>query len=291
MADHPDWLFIDHSQLERWEQCPRKYKYEYVDHLAKQTSWDTEFGTALHKLLSKWYLTGPNWYPNTNELRQIWDEFSETIASAAQPRQDRLPIFTVDHLTNCFSQYIDRYRPDFETYRVVSSEEVYFREISEGVIWLAKLDLLLERIGDGQLVNNDFKHSTWDFNRDLLAFDRQFVGQSFAADTKWMIKSFFHSALPRSRPGQAVRPTINIYRPTEPADSELTTEWLEETRMMLKPILEARKTDVYPKRAPRACMDFNRLCEFSELCVIGRKAAKMLIEDRERVNSHDYLGL
>lgn len=286
---NPEYIIVDHSRLERWEQCPRKYKHEYVDQLERERSYDAEFGTVLHKILGAWYLNGPTWIPSDRFLNQIWTEFHDAVFAAAAPPANRNAVFTLDHALRAFQAYRDRYQPDFETYEVVDSETLYFREIIPNVLWVSKPDLVLRRKGDQQLATLDFKHSVWEFNRNLLAFDRQFVGQAFAAQSQWMIKAFFHSQTPA--PGRSGSPTVRIYRENEPADGELTEEWLEETKLMLKPILEAKQTHVYPKRAPRACMDFNRPCPFAEICNVGKRAGQILIDAREKTNSNDYLGL
>lgn len=166
----------------------------------------------------------------------------------------------------------------------------YFREIMPQVLWLSKPDLVLRRRGDNDLVTLDFKHSVWEFNRSLLAFDRQFVGQAYAAGSKWMIKTFIHTNLPR--PGvRAAAATIDIHRNIEPVDGQLYTEWLEETKLMLEPVLEARRRNVFPKRAPRACSDYNHPCPFHELCDVGKIVGQLLIETREKDNPLKYLGM
>jgi hypothetical protein len=289
LAEHPDWIMIDHSRLERWEQCPRKYKYEYVDNMYRESSYDAEFGNLLHKLLGEWYLKGPSWNPDQSFLNRIWNQFLDVCYNAPSPQANRAAVFTLEHAMRAFAAYKERYAPDFETYDVVDSETLYFREIMPGVLWVSKPDLILRRKGDQQLVTLDFKHSVWEFNRNLLSFDRQFVGQSFAAESKWMIKVFFHSQTPL--PGRTGAPVVRIYRDVEPADGELASEWLNETIMMIKPILEAKQTGVYPKRAPRACMDFNRLCQFAEICQIGKIAGQIMIDAREKTNPNDYLGM
>lgn len=288
IADHPDWLVIDHTQMEKWESCHRRYKYEYVDKLTRVSSYDAEFGAMLHEMLSEWYEAHGKWHPTVGYMSELYDRFQQNCWNASPPPNNRMGVFTQQHAMTCFNEYTIRYTPDFQTYEVVTSEELYFRQIADRVLWLSKPDLVLRRIGDQQLVTLDFKHSVWDFNRSLLEFDRQFIGQAFAAQSKWMIKAFFHSQLPR-RVGEP--PTVQIYRPTEPADGELVAEWIDETRAAVKPILEARDTGVYQKRSPRACMDFNRLCEFHDLCVLGRNAAQIMIDSREKVNPNEYLGL
>lgn len=282
LAEHPGWRVIDYSQLNLWEACARKYEYEHVKRLQRLEYAPPLFSTLLiHAPLSQWYLTDGNYSPIASEWHDKWQEFIGVVSAPLGPRQEG--IYTLNNAVACFRAYCDRFRLDFTTYVVESSEEIYWRVLPgiDGVVWLAKPDLVLKRIADEAVVTNDFKFSAWDFQENLLEFDRQFLSQAYVTGAEFMMKNFIRADN---------RGRVMINREFEPVAVDQLEEWLLETCQNVRHMLNDIETGVYPKRAPGACYAYKRECEYKQLCTLG-KSRGFAIDNLDTRNPLEYLGL
>jgi hypothetical protein len=172
-------------------------------------------------------------------------------------------------------------------YDFVAVEELYWSTIpgADDFVWFTIPDLTLERKTDRKLVTNDFKLSRWDIHAELNTFDRQFLGQAFGAKASFMMKSHIQLLTdPNDR-----RPyDTAITRTFEIVENDLMNEWMAELLQSLDEMRSAKKSQVYVKRAPRTCQDFNKPCTFIELCRIG-PTREMLIPTWEHGDPMEYV--
>lgn len=287
LDEHPGWIIVDHSQLEQWEQCKRKYEYIYRHGLDKGVNVAGEFSSLLvHHPLSKWYLNGGRVAPTNQEWDTWWLEFNERIGNTPLTNRQR-GAYTLQVARQIYNQYTQTHNPDFRMYKIVSSEEIYWATVDGlvGAVWVSKPDLVLQE-PDQSLTNADFKQSIYDFNVDLIQFDNQFLGQAYVIGAKHMMKNFAQIILDRSYRPQEVR----LNRSYEPVDADLMEEWIVELRHELQHLVDSVAKGIYRKSAPKACTDFNHACPFNDLCPLGR-AREVVMDTRERVNPLEYLGL
>ncbi len=284
IAEHPDWLVVDNSQMSQWEQCARKYEYIYRESLPDQRGTTAEFSSTLvHVPLNEWYKSER--IPNDTDWQYFWNEFqSRTMGVSRLGRYDAS--FNLNVAQGIFNRYTNRWQTDLEMYDFVSGEELYWRALPNStIVWLSKPDMIL-RQKDGVLANVDFKVSAYDINEALIEFDRQFLGQSYAVGTGTMIKKHIRVQFTS---GGGVR-DYHLNQTVTSVDHDLMDEWVEETTQVGKHMQSDILAGVFPKRAPRACHDFNRQCAFMEMCQVS-KTRKMLIEVAEKVNNREYLGM
>lgn len=287
-AANPTYLMLDFTGLSLYEHCGMKYHLIRNEKLQEAKSISALFGSELmHPVLSAWYLGGCKAPPNDLTWDNLWNSFVYKLSPTELANAGFS--YTKDHFIKACTQYIETYGDDLEKYRVVSSEEIYWAVLpNTHIIWVSKPDLVLERLLDRKLVSSDFKSSVWDIHQALNPFDRQFLGQAHNTGADFMMK--LHILLPRSKPktGEA---KIIIKRTIEPVDPDLMAEWIREAQFMGEEIQRSYDTGVWPKRSPRACTEFRRVCEFrNDVCPMGLSKGD-IIEGMEKTNPMEYLGL
>ena len=273
--ENPDYLVISHSQIENWDRCQRYWQYVSLEKLATEVTWPMKFSSVmLHPALGYWYLNKGSLH--TFDFSKCWKKYMEIVQAIPCPK-GKQAIYSLQHARDIVREYTDMFSKDFEMYRFVASEEKRYKVLPEmKVVYLSIPDLVLERIGDDKVVVNDFKHSTWDMNSDLDAFDRQLLGQAFVTDAQFLMKTHIHSSMVTSR-GEDSYAKLEIKRPFVPVDSDQMREWFDEVCQTASEILRAKENAVFVKQAPKGCFAFQKMCEFKDLCSLG-SARKFMIE-------------
>lgn len=241
-----------------------------------------------------------------------------------------MTLFTIDSAITAMYQLNERAIDyDFRGYyRYINTETVYWRVLPnlKNAVWVSKPDVMLQRRSDDINVPVEIKLSTWNINSHALPFDRQLLSQAWTSDAGVNLRLFFWfervysnkkpslkskaKAAPLNavdvvndllRPGgirqvgsePELTPSdirIHVYTHSQPPDRLLLDAWLVETEAVVADMQRARETEIYPKRAPRACHDFNHACEFIDMCPLGI-GAKFLVDTMPKVNPLEYLGL
>lgn len=271
-AEHPDFTPVSFSQIEKWEQCHRKWAYYYLDKLESPKSWASEFSSALiHPVLSRWYVD--NGKPTDIDWMKLWHDYISVIGQIPPSSKADTQIYTLRTAQTHLGLYMDQYKLDFDMYDTVSSEEMFFK-IIPGVskfVYLSKPDVLLQRKTDKKKVTLDFKHSKWDINADLSSFDRQFLGQAWVTDAKFMMKTHMQTKYTIKTDSEYI-----TKRSHEPVDDDQMKEFVEELQMKCDQIAMAKAKNVFPKHAPKACNDFRKPCEYIDLCRVGSGRQSMI---------------
>ena len=290
---NPGWLVLDNSQNSDFGTCPQKYRLKYLEQLPdRSTSAAMAYGTWLvHEPIEHWYRnaggmpSGANW--------NIWNsQFTNEVAEyAGDLRPSEVSLYTMANSQRILNDYAGQYQNDFGMYRPVSSEVVYWSTLPglQRIVWLSKPDLLLETIASKQLVNVDIKSST--MNRDeLIPFDRQFVGQSFATGSAEAVKVAIH-LVPGTTRAPARPATHAISRYHVKVTDQIMQAWVAETVADCEALLKSLDTSVWPKRSPTACYAWNRTCSFINVCNATGEHERAYINGLRRVNNLEYLGL
>jgi hypothetical protein len=264
MRENPDYLAISHSQIENWDRCQRLWHYVSMHKLATEVTWPMKFsGTMLHPALSRWYKSEGTELMDSAAWHECWNKYMESVQMIPCPR-NRQAIYSQEHASDIIAQYVTLYQTDFTKYSFVASEEPRYRLLPGlKVIYLSIPDLVLQQINDGNIVVNDFKHSTWDTNSGLDSFDRQLLGQAFVCDANMIMKTHMFSSIKNSKA------VCTITRDDMIIESDQMTEWLSETSQTAREIIEAKKYNTFVKQAPKGCFAFNKVCRFHDICLLG----------------------
>mgnify|MGYP001562298737 CR=1 FL=1 len=280
---NPPWLVLDFTGMQLYDTCNRKYQYIREMKLPERKSVPMLYSSMIiHPILARWYTENGQFAPSEAIWRRMWTSY---IKAVNEPNVilGNSNIYSRIMAQNIFKQYIGQFALDIDTYKITAIETVYWKELPgvERTIFASKPDLVLTRLGDNALITADFKHSVWDSGEDIIPFDRQFLGQSWAAGSAYMMKNFILV----TRDGR-----IGISRTFKPAatDGDLIVEWLAETVATAQHVIESREREMWRKNAPKACNDFNRKCEFFDLCELGQLRHKV-IENLPKVDPLKYL--
>jgi len=292
LKSQPLTVVIDHTQMSMFELCAMKYNYVYNHNLVDDVDVSALYSQHLiHPMLANFYMRKP---VTEDTFSRAWTVFTKVVDSRRLNNRQR-QAYTRANAEYNFNEYVIKYAPDLDMYELVSSEETYWRVLEQGngvvptKIWLSKPDLVVKRVDD-VLGTLDFKQSLYDINRDLLPFDRQFLGQAYTVGAKFIIKRHLQTILPTQRQidGGAASTTTAFTATTLPVDTQLLDEWVAEQIQNMNEVITAQLSGVWSKQAPSACHAFNKLCKFKSLCSLG-KTRDMAISTMEKGNTRAYL--
>lgn len=287
LASNPDHRVYDYSSLELADQCLRKYKYKYVDGLEDKVGIEAEFSKHLiHPVIGLAYTMT---YEQFHDMRARstfwsphWKRFQESGARPVTMKQEMYKLELAQRLVN---QFCGAYSGDFLMYELVAVEQLYWRILPalKNAVWVAKPDLMLRRRGDGHELTAEIKVSSWPFNSGLNAMDRQILSQAWATGVPLQMKIFLQIGLGREPEHQA-------QREIKPPDEQLLTEWLDEVQFSVGVLQDAYKSDIWPKRAPRSCTDFNKPCQYLDVCPLSSNRT-IILDTMPKANPLEYLDL
>ena len=141
---------IDHSSLQTYRECPYRYRLAYLEGLKKREEGEAEhhanFGGAIHKGLEAHYKGG--------SLEQVLESFQ-----AAYPVQlDQQDLAkTQANGRKLLQEYIRFYTEEDKRYEIVAVEVVDSFEISFGIPYTVKLDLIVKHKSSGEFYGIDHK--------------------------------------------------------------------------------------------------------------------------------------
>ena len=138
---------LSYSKISLFTECPRKFKFAYVDKIAIPENRSMLIGSALHWLLQRYY----------SKIDIVPEhEFEKEIIDVAQ---------------RILEKYIQKYKliDDFKTI----DHEVPFTFKRNDITWNGKIDLVIEK--DNKLYIVDHKYSSRKFIESFMALNFQGV--------------------------------------------------------------------------------------------------------------------
>lgn len=170
---------ISWSQLKEYIECGRKWQLDYVEDLAPPTdNIHTVGGDAFHESI-QWYIKRLDEGKDLDsgdlkskfivllkekgeEIKKSddWEDRIEEPVTKKQLMNYASEYFDViDQVENNISKYFD-----FEKYKVIDTEEVINKKITDNIQWIGYIDLLLQNKETGKYVIIDIKTSStgWD---------------------------------------------------------------------------------------------------------------------------------
>lgn len=176
-----------HSRLSTFEQCPLKFKYQYIDRIAREEdSIEAFMGSRFHDVMEKVYAERAFWHSTADDLENLFNElwekkFNEHVFIT---RNDR----TADDYRHvglkAVADYHRRYAP-FQDGRVLGIEKRVSAEFEEsGHSVFGFIDRLME-IDDGCYEIHDYKTSASLPDQSKLDEDRQLALYEIAVRRMW----------------------------------------------------------------------------------------------------------
>lgn len=276
------------SRVDCFHLCPRRYYYRYELSLAPtETTTDLPilFGEAIHRSLASFYLGNafdevpcpcmstphtPCDFCRGHPIQRIAALFLATYPH--DPDDIRDPRTRLRGL-QLLAAYLNKWRR--EPFRVLAVEVPFEIELEPDLQYVGKIDLLAEQ--DGLAYPLDHKTTS----RTGYLFDAQF---------KLSVQITGYVVIASVITGQPIhKATINSIRVSgkiDPDDSfarldtsrtpEDIAEWERGIRDVHRLITEFREHG-FPKAAPYACVAYNRLCEYYQLCTAGAATREHLL--------------
>ena len=290
LKENPDFKVYDFSSVELADQCLRKYKYRYIDHVEDKTGIEAAFSNyiihpALGASYEKPYSEFVKQCADAKWWQPLWKNFQNSGVRPVTSKQERA--YRLEVAQRIIRVFSDSYPSEFELYKLIGVELVYWRVLPglKNAVWVAKPDLMITRRVDDLPMSGEIKVSTWDFNRNLNVMDRQILSQAWATGVKWQMKIFCQIVMDRNEFYE-----VRINREIKQPEDSLMAEWLDEIQFSVGVLQDAAASDIWPKRAPRSCHDFNKPCAFIDICPLGN-AKDLILDNMPKSNPWKYLGL
>jgi len=301
MRNNLNYEVYDFSSLELADQCLRKYRYKYVDNVdsTELASPSAEFSKqVIHPMVVDFFKMEVAAFNRATQTSEYWRPLFENWAQVTYPTltaKDQVA-YTLDTARMASRSLWEQMSNEKATHKYLSHEQVYWRVLPDvaNAIWVAKPDVMLTRDLDGAEISVEVKQSLYDFNAQLNNFDRQLLSQAWVTGAPAQLRIFIHLNLRPASRGSShfVLDAVDIYMSRNDFDTGLMQEWLDEIQFSVETIQRAKKSGTWPKRAPRACNDFNRPCIWltNGGCAMG-PVRSFLIEGMNKINPLEYLGL
>jgi len=183
---------ISYSALKTWNDCPFRYKLNYVDGLGKFTGSEyTAFGTALHEACEKKLLNN-----SEDEVKIFSDSFEEEIKKliAEKSPDEKLLNEMREQGKTLAKLVLPTVQKQFGNFTVLAAEEDIYEKMSQIPDWNFKgfIDLII-KTEDGKIHILDWKSCAWGWDAKKksdaittyqLTFYKYFYAQKHKIDLK-----------------------------------------------------------------------------------------------------------
>lgn len=179
-----------HSRLSTFDQCPLKFKYQYIEGIKPTIGESIEsfMGGRVHQVLEKLYSDLKLQKRNSLEdllayYRKIWDEkWYDEIEIRKNGFQEK------DYFNTgkkCLENYYKRYQP-FEEITLGIEERLLIKLDPQGQYLISgKIDRL-SQVGPGEYEIHDYKTSTSSVpSQEIISRDRQLALYQIGVQDKW----------------------------------------------------------------------------------------------------------
>jgi len=271
--------------VDTFNLCPRKYYYKYELNLTpadEGLDLPIAFGDAVHRSLASLYLgTAFDYVPcpcesfcdfcKARPIQRIAAEFLARYPT--DPDDVRDPRTRIRGL-ELIAAYLGKWKR--EPFRVLAVEVPFELEVGPELKYVGKMDLLVEQ--DGLVYPLDHKTTS----RTGYLFDAQFK-LSVQISGYVVLASIItgqpvHQAIINGiRVAGKVDPDQTFFRQITTRTPEDIAEWETGIRDVHRLIQQFRWSQ-FPKAAPYACVAYNRLCEYYQLCTSGAATRETLLE-------------
>ena len=242
------WTY-SHTQLEKFGQCPQRYRLHYVEGLAgDEAGIEAQWGIMLHDALANWL-----WLPYAPY------DMAQSFNSIPLAVRESNPAYSLRLAEAILADFKEKNLALFDAYDVVCVEQPKVIEIG-GYRFTTKPDWVLKSKLDGSIIAVDAKTSR--YYKPLEPFDTQQLGQAIAWDANFMARQ--HVLLKFPWKGDKAKWEFKL--DVAPVSKEHVLFWKSGTYVTIKNIEQLRVNDaIWPKRSS-ACHAFRTPCPFLPLC-------------------------
>jgi PD-(D/E)XK nuclease superfamily len=273
------------SRVDTFNLCPRKYFYKYERNLApaeEAVDLPIAFGDGIHRSLATLYLGTAFDYVQCPcgtfcdfcKARPIQRIAAEFLARyPADPDDVRDPRTRIRGL-ELIAAYVSKWRR--ESFRVLAVEVPFELELQPNLRYVGKMDLLVEQ--EGLVFPIDHKTTS----RTGYLFDAQFklsvqISGYVVIASVLTGQPVYQAMINGIRVAGKIDPDVTFFRQTTSRTPEDIAEWEDHIRDVHRLIQQFRWSR-FPKAAPYACVAYNRLCEYYQLCTAGAATREHLME-------------
>lgn len=256
--------WFDHSMLEEWRRCPRRFYYRHLRGLVPRGQGEASalrFGTLIHQALEILY--------HTKDVAQAVDSFVKDYDIQDDAKRSCSRGIEIVHT------YYNVRRKFIEEHAVIDSEVVFEREF-QAWHYRGKIDMVLVNINTKEIIGLDFKTNSWNISTaaNSMEISRQFLGY------QWYLKHTFPNVSDTFLVDiiQLNPKNTEFYLIPIRASKEFVDEFDAGVSCEGIAIMEACRWGVWSQSAPHACGVFNRTCEYHGLCSQLPSVRERLVE-------------
>ncbi|MCC5948698.1 MAG: PD-(D/E)XK nuclease family protein [Nitriliruptoraceae bacterium] len=243
LVDGQGRVRLSFSRVDRYGNCPRSFRYAYVDRLPQEPSPHLSFGTSIHSALEAFYDRKLPRMPTEEELLAALYEHWDTSGFVALEREEQLSYYR--HAQDVLRRYHQRVAP---TYRLPAATEAWFSmPIEHEAVVVGSIDRV-DVDDDGRFHIIDYKTNRKVQDRRRVAGSRQLAIYALAC-------RHLYGALPATVSLDFVVPGVAITVPLEELD-------LEDARQAVLATARAVRQQAFEPTPNRLCdwCDYRAVC-------------------------------
>jgi putative RecB family exonuclease len=234
---------LSFSRIDAYDNCPRRFRYTYIDRLPGRPGPHLSFGTSIHHALEAFYDRKLPSCPTEEELLGFLYERWDGSGFAELPREEQVAFYR--HAQDVLRRFHRRAAPD---YRLPAATEAWF-ELPVG--YEAVVVGSIDRVD----VDDDGRFHVVDYKTNRKVKDRTRVASSLQLALYALACRHLYGALPASVSLDFVVPGVTITVPLEELD-------LDAARQAVLDTAAAVRAEAY-EPTPNPLCDW---CDFKPLC-------------------------
>jgi len=273
-------LSLDNSKRSTFIACPKKYYYEYVANLQKETgSTALRYGTCFHAGLEAYYehVRVNGWTKDGEALKaailhakEVWEEETALFSSFYEDYR------TLPNLVLALTTYFNHFSADEGFLEVISPEKAFKILITDtdnfSFYFTGKIDLKIRL--NGAVWGNEFKTSGLSLKQQTARIQKspQIIGYSYAIREtssaqeapEGFLTTLHQITSRRKKDGEYGKLTIDFTRPPQAFSHQDICHWRKSILHTAKSLSSAIKDNFFPKYFD-SCYQYGR-CKFMDLC-------------------------
>jgi len=293
-----DAEWYDASRIDLLLTCPRRYYYRHELHLVPADGGSNNdaltFGSAIHSALEMHY-KGTGWdmvdCPHRNPIddecpfcregrtRALFAKFLQCFPSNLETER-RMQVTGLRLL----AKYLEHYRE--EPFKVHEVEQSVIFPI-DNFYFVGRIDLLVTW-PDWHITDHKTAGQVSDNYHRGFRIHTQLTGYMLAASdaVKEPVTKAIVNTLVVPRGAKPVEPDKHFVRRITTRNQADFDEWYITIRAAVAEIRTYKQNGAWPQR-PSGCFNYNRQCEYWDLCTVARSARQGIIEAQFKVEPWD----
>lgn len=254
----PNHIKLDNTMVDCFNRCPRKFYWRHVRHLTTlgKIALPLSFGTAIHLALEVLYKGATK------------EEMLMAFIASYGDIDDTKGIRTTENGLKILEAYYTRYIPELN-WNVLHTEDHTAVELSSDILFVGKIDLIVEYLGIIYIVDHKTTGQMWSFISEPC---HQFTG-------------YVHNAQELGFNCQgAIVNLIGVYkvktefqRPMTMRSARDIEEWKNYICNTKLRIDDCFEREYFPQFS-HSCFSYNSKCPYMELCICNPSVQDYIVE-------------